>query len=356
VTGLDVHIAVARGGGDAPFRIEARFEALPGITVLFGDSGAGKTTVLEAILGAHRPEPGTVRLHDRTLLDTAHGVDVPTRDRRIGIVFQDALLFPHRTARGNVAFGARDGDPRAHLERVGAAHLADRWPRDLSGGERQRAALARALAARPRALLLDEPFSSLDVAARHDLGTVVRALADDLTVPFVLVTHDLGEALRLGDHMVVLEGGRTVRSGAPADLVADPTTATTRRARGDANLYAATVRAHHREDGTTEVDLGGTTAHVSLLDEVPPGARVALRLRAEDVLVCREPPGPTSARNALTGRVERLEIREGSALVHVATPAPVRAYVTASAARELDLVAGATVHLLIKAGAFRPLA
>lgn len=351
MSALDVGITVRRGD----FRVEATFVAEPGITVLFGDSGAGKTTVLDAILGARRPDPGTIRLGERTLLDTANHVDVPTRDRRIGIVFQDALLFPHRTARGNVEFGARNDDADAFLDRVGARHLGDRRPRDLSGGERQRVALARALAAHPEALLLDEPFSSLDAAARHDLGTTVRTLADDLRVPFVLVTHDLGEALRLGDRMVVLDNGNTARTGTPAEVIASPETDSTRRARGDDNLYAGTIVAHHPEDGTTEVDLGGTTAHVSRRPE-PTGARLALRLRAEDVLVCRRPPGPTSARNVLAGTVVHLETRPGSAIVHVTTPAPVRAYVTASAARDLHLTEGAPVHLLIKAGAFRPLA
>jgi molybdate transport system ATP-binding protein len=350
VNGLDVTL-IRR----APFALDVAFEASVGVTVLFGASGAGKTTTLDLILGATRPDTGRIVLGDRTLLDTANGVDLRTRDRRIGIVFQDALLFPHLSAHGNVAFGADARAATDWLHRVGASALADRTPGELSGGERQRVALARALAASPRALLLDEPFSSLDVAGRHALGDRIRDLAHDTGTPFVLVTHDLGEAIRLGDRMVVLHEGATVRSGRPSDLLARPEDLRRLLAHGDDNLYAARIVAHRPQDGYTIVDLGGLEVDVPLLRDAT-GANVGVALRAEEVLVCREHPGPTSARNALPGRITAIEATGGVAIVEVATPVPVRARVTAEAIRELQLAEGVGVHLLIKASSFRPLA
>jgi len=342
----------------APFVLDAAIEAGRGITVLWGESGAGKTSLLLALLGAVRLAAGSIRLGDRTLFDADRGIDLPTRSRRIGIVFQDALLFPHRTVLGNVAFGIRGANrpaaARALLDRTGAAWLADRRVDELSGGQRQRVALARALAAAPDALLLDEPFSSVDATGRRALGGLLRELADASTMPFVLVTHDLGEALRLGDRMVVLEHGAVVQTGTPAEIVLDARAESAARARGTDNLFAATVVRDAPEDGYTVVDLGGVAVDVPTLSERA-GARVALGLRAEDVLVCRERPGPTSARNALPGRVVRVERTDGTAVVHVETPVPVRALVTAEAVRELGLGPGVGVHLLIKAASFRTL-
>lgn len=191
--------------------------ALPGgLSVLFGPSGSGKSLTLQAIAGLARPDTGRIVLDDRCLLDTARGLDVPARDRRIGMVFQDGLLFPHRTALDNVALGVRDGSRRrgrrvdAHrwLERVDAAELAARRPGGLSGGQRQRVALARALAGRPGLLLLDEPFSALDLPVRRRMRRLVRELVEAEGVPAVFVTHDPEEAEVLGDRVLHAEPGR----------------------------------------------------------------------------------------------------------------------------------------------------
>ena len=160
--GFDLSVVLdRRTTRDARFRLDVEFRSGRGITVVFGPSGAGKSTLLETILGGLRPDGGRICICGRTVFNAARGIDLPVRRRRIGIVFQDALLFPHLDARQNVAFGAPGPDRArqadAMLERVGAGGLATRMPFDLSGGERQRVALARALAAHPEALLLDAP-------------------------------------------------------------------------------------------------------------------------------------------------------------------------------------------------------
>jgi len=340
------------------FRLAASFGTAGGITVVCGASGAGKSTLLLALLGAVRPLRGRIALGDRTIYDSERGIDAPTRSRRIGMAFQDAPLFPHLDARRNVAFGirgaGRDARARALLERVGAADLGQRMPAELSGGQRQRVALARALGAEPAALLLDEPFSAIDAAARSSLGELLVELQSSTGIPFVHVTHDLGEALRLGTHLVLLDRGSVVQSGAPAEVIARPSSVAAARAVGTENLLTGTVLRHLDRRGCTEVDIDGTVVQMMLLD-VAPGSRVTLGLRAEEILLALRPIRETSARNVLEGVIESLAERGAGVEVHVNTPAPFRVMVTPVSVRELGLATGKTVHLLIKATAFHTL-
>lgn len=203
-----------RGGRAAPFVLHARFEAPPGVTVLFGPSGAGKTLTLRVIAGLDRPTAGRVRLGDRVLTDVASGVHTHPRHRGIGMVFQEARLLPHRSVLANVALAVRTGSrtarrEQAHalLERVDAAALATRRPAELSGGQQQRAALARALAGGPRLLLLDEPFGALDLPVRRVLRQLVGDLVAEAGVPAVFVTHDRDELAALADRVAFAAEG-----------------------------------------------------------------------------------------------------------------------------------------------------
>jgi len=359
VSGIAVDVTVERRTGPgAPFRLEAAFETEGGITVVFGPSGAGKSTLLLAILGALRPERGRISVAGRVLFDSERGVDLPTRERGLGIVFQDALLFPHLDSRRNAAFGIRGGERRARadecLARVGAAALAERLPPELSGGERQRVALARALAASPAGLLLDEPFSALDAASREELGRLVSGLHRETGIPFVHVTHDLGEALRLGTGLVVMDGGRVVQTGAPSEVLSAPACKAAARAVGFENVFTGTVLRHAPEEGWSEVDLGGTRVETGLLRERP-GEGVALGLRASDVILSIARVAGTSARNLIEGTVVGIEARGPVVEVAIATPVRFRAAVTLAAVRALRLEPGCRVWLLVKALAFHPL-
>lgn len=204
-----------RGATGAGGRRRLAFDAPAGVTAVVGPSGVGKSTALDVLAGLAPARAGTVRLGGRVLVDVARGVSLPPDARRLGVVLQGLWLFPDRTARANVAFGAsgtaaerREAADR-WLRRVHAGHVAERRPGQLSGGEAQRVALARALARGPEALLLDEPFTALHPELRATLGDETRALALELGVPVVLVTHDEGEAARLA-------GDRVVRLGADA--------------------------------------------------------------------------------------------------------------------------------------------
>jgi len=194
------------------------FTVESGIAVLFGPSGAGKSLTLSLIAGLIRPDTGTVLINGRTVTDCARRIHVSTQDRRIGMVFQDGVLLPHRSVLDNVALAVRQGGgrrerraiARSWLERVGAEGLADRRPGSLSGGQRQRAALARGLAGEPALVLLDEPLSALDSAVRAELRQLIREVIVSSGVPAVLVTHDAEEAEEIGDEIIVYDDGRVV--------------------------------------------------------------------------------------------------------------------------------------------------
>jgi molybdate transport system ATP-binding protein len=212
VTALDV--AVARKIGD--FDLDVAFRLESGILVLFGPSGAGKSLTLSLIAGLLRPDDGTIAISGVVVTDAARGLFVSPQQRRVGMVFQDGLLLPHRTVLDNVALAVRQASgrgprraiARSWLERVGAEDLAHRRPGSLSGGQRQRVALARGLAGEPSLVLLDEPLSALDHEVRLDLRSLIRDVILSSGVPAVLVTHDADEAQELGDVVIGYHDGR----------------------------------------------------------------------------------------------------------------------------------------------------
>lgn len=198
---MSFDVDVIRRIGDAT--IECRFAAGEGLTVLFGPSGAGKTSVLNMVAGLMRPDAGHVCVRGATLFGP--GVDLPPEARRAGYVFQEGRLFPHLRVRANLLYGA--GRPEGFEDRIaflGIAHLLDRWPRSLSGGEARRVAIGRALLSDPAFLLLDEPLSSLDRPRREEIMRVIEALRDEAKLPILMVTHDRDEAERLGTRIVAM--------------------------------------------------------------------------------------------------------------------------------------------------------
>lgn len=209
------------------FALDIEVRLARGITVFFGPSGSGKSTTLAVISGLLHPDSGIVRLGTTDWLDTERGIDVAIHERRIAYLFQSLALFPHMTAEENVAFALPAGGSRVErrerarvlLEKLYVGKLAERMPRTFSGGEAQRVALARALAMKPRAILLDEPFSALDQALREELSRLVSETVDELDVPAVFVTHDRAEARALAHHVVRFERGRILREGPPDEAL-----------------------------------------------------------------------------------------------------------------------------------------
>jgi molybdate transport system ATP-binding protein len=230
------------------FDLDVAWTSEAPLTTLFGPSGAGKTVTLDCIAGLLRPDTGRVVVGGRVLFDAATGVDVASRARQLGYVFQGYALFPHLTVLDNVAFGLRalprrerQARARAVLERIGLGDLERRHPGDLSGGQRQRVALGRALATEPALLLLDEPFSALDAPLRHALREDLARVLADWGTAAVLVTHDFTEAYRLGDRIVVYDAGRVVQSAPRSDLLWRPASESVARIMGIRNVLRGAV-------------------------------------------------------------------------------------------------------------------
>jgi iron(III) transport system ATP-binding protein len=231
------------------------------VVALLGPSGCGKTTLLRTLAGLERPDEGAVMLGGATL--TGAGTFVPPERRRVGMVFQDWALFPHLSVAGNVAFGLsraerRAGGVRAALELVELEAFADRAPSTLSGGQQQRVALARTLAHRPAAVLLDEPFSNLDTALRLQVRGEVTRLLRRLGMTALFVTHDQEEAFVLGDQVAVMLDGRIEQQAPPAQLYAAPATRAVAAFVGDANLLPGTADGTGAATAVGAVPLAGT--------------------------------------------------------------------------------------------------
>ncbi|WP_416906046.1 ABC transporter ATP-binding protein [Micromonospora echinospora] len=335
--GLDAHLVVDRGG----FRLDVRLRVASGeVVALLGPNGAGKTTALRALAGLRPLTAGHVTLDGRDLDRPAEGSWTPPERRRVGVVFQDYLLFPHLNAEENVAFGPRRQglDRRAAramarqwLDRVGLAGHAARRPRELSGGQAQRVALARALAVRPALLLLDEPLAALDARTRLDTRTELQRHLAAHPGAALLVTHDPLDALVLADRLVVVEAGVVVQEGDAATVTARPRTDYVARLVG-LNLHrghAAGDRVRLREGLTlTTADRGDGDAFVAF----PPSA----------VVLHPHPPGEGRG-NTWAATVADVERHGDNLRVRLAGPLPVAADVPPSAVARLRLTAGARV-------------
>jgi molybdate transport system ATP-binding protein len=208
------------------FTLDVAFEGAAGLTALFGPSGAGKTMVLSLIAGVRRPEMGHIAIAGRTVVDTKAGIYVPAHKRRVGMVFQDAQLFPHLTVEQNIKFGRWFTPPEEGalpidlvVDVLGIATLLKRRPAMLSGGEKQRVALARALLSSPRILLMDEPLSGLDDARRLEIMSLIERVRDEFSVPIIYVTHTRDEVRRLASRVVQMDAGRVVAVGTTAELL-----------------------------------------------------------------------------------------------------------------------------------------
>ncbi len=345
--GVRAHLGVDRGA----FSLDVDLDVAPGrVTALLGPNGAGKSTALRALAGLVPLTTGRIDLRGHVVDDPAARRFVATEVRRVGMVFQDYLLFPHLDLLDNVAFGLRArGTARAAaratahdwLERVGLAHLSTSRPSAISGGQAQRVALARALATEPDVLLLDEPLAALDAGTRLLIRSDLRHHLADYDGCTVLVTHDPLDAMVLADDLVVVEDGRVVQRGAPADVARAPRTEYVARLVG-LNLYRG------RSDGATvRLDDGGV---VSTAERRDGPVFVAFAPSAVTLHQVR-PDG--SARNVWPGRVVGMEHHGDTVRVRLGSEPPVLADVTAAAVADLGLGADSEVWAAVKATEIR---
>jgi molybdate transport system ATP-binding protein len=335
-------VDVAHSVGD--FHLKVQFETGRGIAVVVGPSGAGKSLTLRLVAGIDKPDHGRITLGGETLVDTDRGAWVRPQDRRVGMVFQDSLLLPHRTVLDNVALAVRDKPKRLRraeamgwLSEVDGQGWADRFPHQLSGGQAQRVALARALAGEPQILVLDEPFNALDPLVRHRLRLLVMDLVRRRDVPALFVTHDATEAFLLADEIHIIEDGAVTQSDTPDRVRLRP------RSGYAAELAGSNLVHGLAHDG--RVDVGGHALRIADHGVVGP---VLATIKASAIGIHNtEPHG--SSRNIWQTDINLIERLGERVRLGLGDPLPLTAEITEEAAAALDLEEGAAVWVSIKA-------
>ena len=342
------------------FALDAQFSTGSGLVALFGKSGSGKTSIVNVLAGLVRPDHARITLDGAPLIDTARGVFVPRHKRRIGYVFQDARLLPHLTVRQNLLYGrffsppADDGPTLEHVvDLLGIENLLSRRPARLSGGEKQRVAIGRALLAKPKLLLMDEPLASLDEHRKVEILPYIERLRDESGVPIVYVSHSIAEVARLASTVVLLSDGRVAAVGATAEIMQrlDLLPLTGRSKAG--SLIEATVEHHDTTFGLTTLRSRGGLWRVQQI-KAAAGTPVRLRVRARDVLLARTSPDQVSALNVLQGTVAAIGAPDGPGIdVRIdCNGDALIARLTRYSVHHLGLASGVPVFAVVKSVAF----
>jgi molybdate transport system ATP-binding protein len=360
-TGLHVEL-----GQREPIPLDLALDVAPGeLLALVGPSGSGKSTTLRAVAGLTRVAAGHITCAGRTWFDSARGINIPARVRRVGLVFQSYALFPHLTALENVAQALTDrpgalrrGEAQAYLERVHLGGLEDRKPAELSGGQQQRVAVARALARRPDVLLLDEPFSAVDRMTRQRLQRELAGLRRDLSMPVIFVTHDLEEAARLADRLAVIHRGVLLQAGPLTEVVSRPNSPAVARLVGMRNIFDGIVLGTRSPAGHLVIGWREHRLGTEIADGFAPGERVSWCIPSDSVIVHRrDRPSRGEHENPVRGRVrDALRLGETTELTIEADEAgglPLHCSIPTHVARRNAIAPGVEIGVSLKADAIQ---
>jgi molybdate transport system ATP-binding protein len=327
----------------------------PGVTILFGASGSGKSTILRCLAGLVRPDAGRISLGDRRVFDALAGVNVPVQDRRVGCVFQRLALFPHLSVAENIAYGLDRLSRNEREMRVGAiaasfriADLLGRRPGDISGGEQQRVALARALVTEPSALLLDEPLSGLDYSIHSRIMDDLRRLNEARRLPILYVTHAHREVYALGDRVIAIDNGRVAATGSPHDVLEHPAHEVLAHLAGFENIFSAIVLERRDAAGTMHVRLADGTEIEVPLTRTPVGGEIRVAIRAGDILLANQPPQGISARNVLRGTLDNIRLEGATMIATVLVGCSFVVHLTPGGLESLGIRQGSPVWLIVK--------
>ena len=348
---IDVDIV----GHVGAMELRAQFSSTGGVTSLFGQSGAGKTSLTNMIAGLIRPDRGRISVNGEVLFDFEKAINLPVQARKIGHVFQDARLFPHLSVKSNLTYARWAGrrPPNRNLSEVvellGLESLLNRKPGTLSGGEKQRVAIGRALLSDPRLLIMDEPLANLDQSRRNDILPYLDRLCADAGIPILYVSHSIEEVARLSQTLVILSDGGTLAHGPIAEMLTrtDLGRATGRHEAGA--LLEGVIKREDPEWGLTHVDVGGSVMQIPDL-RGDPGEVIRLRIRARDVSLALNPPEGLSIRNTLSATIHSISQETGpyAEILCAVGEQLVRARITRASVVDLQLTIGKPVTVLIK--------
>lgn len=351
---LKLDIAIERDS----FILEVQLAIDAPVNGLFGSSGSGKTTLLHCIGGLTKPDRGLMVLNGEVLFDSAKGRFMPPHRRHIGLVFQDAQLFPHLSVRNNLLYGYRrlhpsqrrfEFEPIVDLLEIG--HLLERQTRQLSGGEKQRVALGRALLFSPQLLLLDEPLAALDAKLKRQILPFLRRIRDEVKIPMIYVSHSLDEILYLTQTLTMVEQGRIQGHGHYLDVLARTSQSELTETIDLHNVWPVRIVANQPEHGFSLATLGGQQV-VMPLAPAAAGQTITISARATQIALAKERAKGITIQNQLAGRIVRFIPRMHGTLVEIDAGVPIVAEVSGKAIEDLHLQAGDTIYCLIKAQAF----
>lgn len=342
------------------FEIEVCFETGAGVTALFGRSGAGKSSIISAIAGLMKPDRGRIELADHVFFDHQTGIFVPAHQRELGLVFQDAKLFPHMNVEKNLTYSSwaggrlNDFDFDHVVEVLGLGALLARKPQNLSGGEKQRVAIGRALLSAPKLLLLDEPLASLDMERRRALLPFLKAIRSEFDIPMVFISHNPEDVSHLAEHLVLIDNGRVTESGAVRDVFASQSMQVLLGENNRSVILEAKVMDYDQEYSLSSVSLIGVTQEdqkIKLyLDDPHIGSDVKLLVHARDVGLSLTQPTATSLQNCLPVIIKSISV-SGNAHMLIECECFEQilfAQITRKSFDELSLSEGKPIFALIK--------
>lgn len=360
---LDIDIYMKQG----KFLLDAQFRCFDSALGIFGPSGCGKSSLFRSIAGLAKPNGGHITLDDEVLFDADRGLFVPPHKRSIGLVFQDARLFPHRSVEQNLRAGECIKDRVANrpfsfddmVDLLNISHLIGRSVDQLSGGEQQRIAIGRMLLSNPRLMLLDEPVTGLDVSLKMQILPFLSKVHRALKIPTILISHDLGEILQLTDHLLLMRDGAVIGNGPLDQLVNNPKTLQELKGADLTNLLSTQVLRHDADRGVTLLGFADTKEHhieMELLSSLACGQAVSISIAANQIAIAPERIENISMRNQLPGRVRSITHAPDRSLCGIDTAAgPLFAEITPGTEKEMNLKEGSTVWALFKSRSVHPI-
>ena len=328
-----------------------------GVTGIFGPSGSGKTTLLNCISGFDIPDKGFVSLSGVPMYSSDEGLNIPPEKRNFGYVAQDTPLFPHLSVLDNILFGykltdsgSRKIDPKNLIDLFNLASLTGRSSKNLSGGERQRVALARALATSPRLLLLDEPFSSIDVGMRGVTIRYLKSVWRELKTPMVLVSHSISEVLSLAEDVLILRDGKKVLHASATKAFTHPSAGHISELQSFENIVDGTIVENNRigKIGLSQIQVGSARILVPKLPKVIQGKTITISIRAGDIILALDNPTRISAQNIIPGLVQEVNYVGCRIFVYIDIGIRLIAEITQSGLEGLGLKQGMKIFVIIK--------